>query len=1095
MSQAGDTHSPCALGRARLAYEPARPGRTGEPATNRETRLNPAVTATRTQLRRPFRVLCIDWAAAAPAGAAAADLRDRIERLTSLGVDIALVAEAGIDAVDPRLHARPDVEGRLFLLLSRGAEAYVLGPAGPRLLDRRLVSADDETRLTKAAAAVRDELASRGIAAREIDAPPGRRLLDLFEGGATDGGGQARGDELAARLAAAGIDGADALIALTARVAHAAGVLRPCVALRTGRLEIALTNAADSMRWLLQWVVRYRDYDAREVLVVGNRLERGGSRSLLIPELHGATFVSVAETDGVPQQAGRRRVEHLGGGRQAILDLLDEQVSLREEHVIESFPAPTVEHEWLFQVDGFDPFREREVETWLTVANGETGTRGSLEEGSAASTPATFVAGVFGDDTHEPVIRMPVTAPDWLCLRLLVEGMPLSLANGEVIEHRRVLDMSQGIVFRYWRQRDRAGRTTRIRTARFASLDDRSLMVLRAEASPEDFCGRLVWEACVGVSHAGGPVYDASFTSLDGTGFVARTKGRRGGGHVLAVSTRPAAGSPVTRYLEHSRDVIGGRLDCDEPATIDRIAAVVSSPSRPPSPSVALGALARAERDGFDELLRRHREAWQARWADANIALEGDQQADLALRFSVYHMIATAHPTNEAVSVGARGLSGMSYFNHVFWDTEIFVVPFFIYTHPETARTLLSYRYRNLDGARQKAHDMGFKGALFPWESADRGVETTPPYGIGPGGEVIPILSGLLEHHISADVGWAVWEYWKTTGDDEFMVDMGVELLVETARFWASRASRDELGRYHVPMVVGPDEYHEGVDDNAFTNVMARHNIRCALEAWQWLHAGHEAVADALAERLAFTEQDRVAWQIVADALVSGFDPQTKLFEQFAGFYELDDVDPALLAARPMAADLLLGREVTLRSKVVKQADVVMLCYLLPDEVPRDVAVANLRYYEPITTHGSSLSPGIHAALAARLGQMNLAYEAFRMAADIDLSDNMGNAARGLHLATMGGLWQAGVMGFGGVRRQGERLAVDPHLPEEWPSLSFALRFRGAGLQFTVRNDEIDVTVSDAAATLMIGRRKRKLAQGVHHFRRRQSGAWDEEER
>ena len=182
--------------------------------------------------------------------------------------------------------------------------------------------------------------------------------------------------------------------------------------------------------------------------------------------------------------------------------------------------------------------------------------------------------------------------------------MPLNLMNGEVIEHRRVLDMSQGIVFRYWRQRDRVGRTVRVRTARFASLADRSVMVLRAEASPEDFCGRLVWEACVGVSHAGGPVYDASLTSLDGAGFVARTKGRKGGGHVLAVSTRPAAGSPVARYLEQSRDVIGGRLDCDEPATIDRIAAVVSSPSRPPATTTALSVLERAERAGFDELLQ-----------------------------------------------------------------------------------------------------------------------------------------------------------------------------------------------------------------------------------------------------------------------------------------------------------------------------------------------------------------------------------------------------------------------------------------------------------------------------------------------------------
>jgi len=1037
---------------------------------NRETMRPPAATISGTTLLgRAFRVVCLEWATAAAHDDGLLELRERIERLTSLGVDVALVAEAGIADDDARLRARPDVEGRLFLLLSDGAEAYVAGPAGPRLIERRLVSADEDERLGRAVEAVRDELAARGLPARVAAGDRWRRRLSLRNG--------STGDGLDERLAAAGLSGPAELVALAKRLARRAGVSRPRVVWRDGLLELAHTDFADSMRWLLQWIVRYRDYDAREVLVVGGHFgadgEPGAAR-LMIPELHGAAFASV----DAPHNGTVRGVRALGGGRATVLGVLDEQIELREARALESFPSPTPRLDWLFQVEGFDPFREREVETWLTVANGESGTRGSLEEGSPASTPATFVAGVYGDDTGELHIRQPVTAPDWLCLRLLVEGMPLTLTNGEVVEHRRILDMSQGIVFRYWRQRDRVGRTVRVRTARFASLADRSIMVLRAEASPEDFCGRLVWEACIGVSHAGGPVYEAALASLDGSGFVTRTKGRKGGGHVLAVSTRPASGSPVARYVERSRDVIGGRLDCDEPASIDRFAALVASAGRPPSTSAALTALHRAEEQGFDELLRRHVEAWRARWADAAVAIGGDPHAELALRFSMYHMMSTAHPTKDSVSVGARGLSGLSYFNHVFWDTEIFVVPFFIYTHPETARTLLTYRYRNLDGARKKARDMGHKGALFPWESADRGTETTPPYGIGPHGEMIPILSGLMEHHISADVAWAVWEYWKCTGDDDFMERMGVELLLETARFWASRATRDQLGRFHIPMVVGPDEYHEGVDDNAYTNVLARYDIECALDIYAWLAARDPG--------------ELTHWRTVADALADGFDPATKLFEQFAGFFDMADVDPAALAARPMAADLLLGREVTLRSKVVKQADVVMLCYVLSNEIPADVAQANLRYYEPITSHGSSLSPAIHAALAARLGDTRLAFEAFRMASDIDLSDNMGNAARGLHMATMGGLWQAAVMGFGGVRREHEMLVIDPHLPDEWSSFDYTVRFRGVRYRVAVTGERLDLTVDGEPATIRLGRRKRRLASGEYHFRKGPRGTWEE---
>ena len=1046
---------------------------------------------------RAFSVVCFAWdGTAVPSrDADASELRSRVERLAALGVDVAIVSTANVGAIDRQLRARPAAEGHLLLLLSRGSEVYVVGPTGPRLLDRRQASAEEAERLETAARAIRAELEKRGLEVA-VHERLNRRRIDLVPAWthAPHGDFVSLLDRTGEQLASAGIGDLGAVLALADHWARRVGMSRPLITTDGKHVDVGLTDKADSMRWLLEFIVRDRGNEPSGVLVVGDQFgpvggHEGSDERALIPELRHATFASVgSEPTGVPPL-----VTHVGGGPRALLTIHDEQIDLRVHEARRSFPTPTADPGWIFPHEGFDAFREREVETWFTIANGETGTRGSLEEGSFASTPATFVAGVYGDDTGEPRIRQPVPAPDWLCLRLIVDGMHLNLANGEMLEHRRVLDMSQGVVFRYWRQRDRVGRTVRVRTVRFASLAERPIMALRAEATPEDFCGRLIWEGCVGVSHAGGPTYESAFESRDGSGFVARTKGRRGGGHVLAVSTHPAPGSPVARTVEQWRDVIGGRIECDEPATVDRLAAVASSMSRVPATTTAARLLERAERAGFDELLRRHREEWRRRWADAEIGLEGDAHAQLALRFSVYHMLASAQPERDAVSIGARGLSGMSYFCHVFWDTEIFVVPFFIYTWPEAARTLLAYRYRNLDGARHKARTMGHRGALFPWESADSGEETTPPYGLGPQGEKIPILSGLMEHHISADVAWAVWEYWRTTGDDGFMRDMGVELLVETARFWASRATHDRKGRYHIPMVVGPDEYHEGVDDNAYTNVLARWNIRRAREALAWLEETDRETARALRERIGLSMPEAFAWFTIADDLVDGFDPESKLYEQFAGFFAMDDVDPAALAQRPLAGDLLLGREITLRSKVIKQADVVMLCYLLPDEIPDDVARANLQYYEPITCHGSSLSPGIHAALAARLGDTEQALAAFRLAADIDLSDNMGNAARGLHLATMGGLWQAAVMGFGGVRRVGEALKLDPHLPDEWPELCFALRFRGARLRVAARRDRLEVSVAEAPATLVVGRRKRRLAPGTHRFARGPRGAWKEE--
>ncbi len=222
--------------------------------------------------------------------------------------------------------------------------------------------------------------------------------------------------------------------------------------------------------------------------------------------------------------------------------------------------------------------------------------------------------------------------------------------------------------------------------------------------------------------------------------------------------------------------------------------------------------------------MKEHEAVWAARWAACDIQIDGDPQAQRALRFAAYHLNGAANPDDETVSIAARGLTGADYAGHVFWDTEIFLLPFFAHTWPNAARALLMYRFHTLDGARAKAARLGWRGALYAWESADTGAEVTPAHAVGPDRRVVEILSGTQEQHISADVAYAVWQYWTVTGDEELMRDAGVEILLETARFWASRATLEDDGRRHIRGVIGPDEYHDGIDDNAFTNVMARRN-------------------------------------------------------------------------------------------------------------------------------------------------------------------------------------------------------------------------------------------------------------------------------
>jgi trehalose/maltose hydrolase-like predicted phosphorylase len=524
-----------------------------------------------------------------------------------------------------------------------------------------------------------------------------------------------------------------------------------------------------------------------------------------------------------------------------------------------------------------------------------------------------------------------------------------------------------------------------------------------------------------GVLYEDGPLHSIRFSSLARPRTVAM--------RVMADDVLlPPAGSRTDRGVVTAafRDIRRGQV-------FERLGAY------DPEPTTAEEALAAAEDVGFEGLLREHREAWARRWEDADIIIDGDPELQRAVRFALFHLMASVADTGEA-AVGARGLSGPAYRGHVFWDSDVFVLPFLAATHPAAARMMLEYRSRRLAPARDAARRLGRAGARFPWESAADGSDVTPATAKLPTGGVIPVRTGELEEHIVADVAWAAASYIDWTGDNAFAAGAGRDLLVETARYWASRVRYDNDGRAHIEGVIGPDEYHELVDDNAFTNVMARWNLRRA--------ASTDAIAD----------EERVAWLAAADALVDGYDPRTRLYEQHAGFRELEPIVISEISPRrPIAADLLLGTARTAQAQVIKQPDVLMLHHLIPDEVAHDSLQANLDFYEPRTAHGSSLSPAIHAALLARARRYEPALEWLRVAAHIDLDDLTGSTAGGLHLATMGGLWQAVVFGFAGVRACWDRLRIAPRLPPAWHALSIRLRYRGAPLRVHVTPGGVEV--------------------------------------
>ena len=763
--------------------------------------------------------------------------------------------------------------------------------------------------------------------------------------------------------------------------------------------------------------------------------------------------------------------------------------------------APTRDPEWLLVEEGFTLAREHEIESIFAVANGYMGTRGSLAEDSPMSAPATFIAGVFD---VPPQSRIPelVSAPDWLRLHVTVDGRELSLDNGEVLEHRRVLDLRQGILWREWRQRDPAGRITHVHGMRLASLADRHVLVQSVAFTPENYGGRVLLESSIeGAPHEAEspsiptPVRDPATSSaasppgapgavdvlsrstlLDTstrsatspTAVAARPRiamlsfriASTGVEIAFASATRLTMVSAATKVdvIEDTASDARHRWTVDmrigETYRLDRVVGVFTSRDVERPADAAAAHIARLlAQSGVDRIVMAHVQAWLARWRTSDVQVSGDTAAQRALRFAIYHLIGAANADDERVSIGARMLTGSTYQGHVFWDTEIFMLPFYVLTHPASARALLMYRYHTLPAARERASSLGYRGALYPWESAATGEDVTPRFGWFPDGTMVEILTGTEEHHISADVAYAVWQYWRATGDDAFLLAAGAEILLDTARFWASRGTLEADGRYHIRHVIGPDEYHENVDDDAYTNLMAQWNLEHGATVAELLETRWPESWREISRALALTADEVREWRRLAEAMYTGFDAETGLYEQFAGYSALEDIDLAAHEPRTAPIDVILGRERIQRSQVNKQADVIMAIYLLWDRFPHAVREANFRYYEPRTSHGSSLSPAIHALVAARLGDRVLAARYFREAADIDLADNMGSAAGGVHAAALGGLWQAAVFGFAGVQLRDGGIVMAPRFPPGWHAMRATLQWRGQILHVTVTED------------------------------------------
>ncbi|HEX5094464.1 MAG TPA: glycosyl hydrolase family 65 protein, partial [Acidimicrobiia bacterium] len=632
---------------------------------------------------------------------------------------------------------------------------------------------------------------------------------------------------------------------------------------------------------------------------------------------------------------------------------------------------------------------------------------------------------------------------------LLVDDEPFDVRYGTLMHHERVLDLRGGVLRRTVEWASPAGQAVHVRSTRLVSFVHRSVAAVRYEVEAVDTAARVVVQSSLVANEPGperaddpraaaalrAPLIGEYHTHHDleaSLGHRTRASGLR----MAAALDHVVHGPPRTITDSESepdlaRITVSTELAPGQSLTVVKLLTYGWSAERsmPALRDQVDAALASARRTGWDGLVVDQRTYLDEVWRRADVEIDGDPELQQAARFAVFQLVQAAARA-ERRAIPAKGLTGRGYDGHTFWDTETYTLPVLTYTAPVAARDALAWRHTTLPLARARARELRLGGAAFPWRTI-RGEECS---GYWP--------AGTAGFHINADVADAVRRYVAATGDDEFEEGPGFELLVETARLWASLGHHDAEGRFRVDGVTGPDEYTALVDNNTYTNLMAARNLRAAADA-ATRYPGR-------ATEIGVDDTEIDAWRAAADAIVIPFDPELGVTPQSAGFtrYRRWDFD----ATPPDAYPLLMHYPYYLlySSQVVKQADLVLALYLCGDVFDLDQKRRDFAYYEPITVRDSSLSASIQAILAAEVGHADLAYQYWRETALVDLRDLSGNTADGVHLAALAGTWLAAVAGFGGLRDHGETLAFSPRLHPPLSRLCFRLLYRGRRLRVEI---------------------------------------------
>lgn len=727
---------------------------------------------------------------------------------------------------------------------------------------------------------------------------------------------------------------------------------------------------------------------------------------------------------------------------------------------------------WVLTQDAWDPEKSLYFETIFTQSNGYMGFRGYREEAdtAASSLREGYLAGVFAKlppVARELVVhdypwdsRQMVSLPEIFAAWVVLDGDGFCLTSGRIESHTRTLDMRTGILTRevVWSNKE-GGRTTKIRFARFLSAKTPGLAVQKIEIEPVNWSGEaeIFWDydiaqktffRCGDPAKAHLPCPHFSIIETDASGNSACGMVEvDGSGHMVAFSSRlsgagaRSSASSAGMISQSGRGkVVKGRTDSWVRTTA--VATTRDAGVRNPS-KAAEQILEEADVTGFDGLVSEQEAAWSARWKDSDIEIVGPAQDQALIRYGIFSLLQVAPFHADNLSVPARCYAYNRYNGLYFWDGEIFLLPFYQFCAPAVARNLLNFRCKTLPGARRNAALLEAEGAVFPWQGdADLGEEQAP--------------WGLYKYlwHQNADIVYAFDQYARSTGDEEFLCQDGLEVLAETARFWMSQLKSGSDGLFHLEATVGPDEAEEHGPDNGYTCLMARRSLEISNRWWNLAMEKAPAASDETADKLGIIDGEIDEWAAVAAKIN---------IPEVPGCPGVPLQDAFFLNRQPADISNMTVEEYWKKRgevQVIKQADIVLAMYLLEDRFTTEEIRRGYEFYEPKTLHVSSLSYNTHSIVASITGKSDEAYDYFRKAAGLDL-DNLRNATKdGLHAAALGAVWQMAIPGFMGMRVREDHMSIQPALPESWKKMRFPIRYRGWDLRFEVGGGNCRVEVT-----------------------------------